>query len=362
MAPAERDARATLPCVVFGGRGYVAGELLRILSGHPRLRVAGASSTTQAGGSIVETFPHLSGVGFDGATFLRTEDAIEIVRSARGPVGAFLATPHGAAAPLARAVLAAAEEGGATARVVDLSADFRFRDAATFAKVYGAPHEAPELLPHFVGDPPELHREKPPRHAAQPGCFTTCVALAAAPFMTAAFVRKEVLAIATTGSSGAGTTPQKSTHHPERRSNFFMYAPLSHRHEPEMAAILGRVAGAPVEVEFAPSSGPFVRGIHATLKLVADEPIDTSRAVALAREFYADAPFVDVAATPPALASVVGTNRCKIGVVAGGRTLLLTSVLDNLVKGAAGGAVQWMNRLMGFDEDAGLRLPGLGWC
>ncbi|MFN7973175.1 MAG: Asd/ArgC dimerization domain-containing protein [Acidobacteriota bacterium] len=186
--------------------------------------------------------------------------------------------------------------------------------------------------------------------------------IAAAPFVAADLVEDEIFVSAVTGSSGSGRTPGSGTHHPERRSNLHAYAVLEHRHEAEMRRLLGALRGgrAP-EVAFVPHSGPFVRGIHATLSLRLRARAPASQLLAHAARFYQGAPFVSVGEAPPRLVDVIGTNRCALGVASRGRTLVVTSAIDNLVKGAAGGAVQWMNALFGLPQDAGLRLPGIGW-
>jgi N-acetyl-gamma-glutamyl-phosphate reductase common form len=353
-------ARESVPAVVYGGHGYAAGELLRLLATHPRMHAAAVASSSQAGKPVIEAFPHLAGTAYDDLRFASLDEAASAFRG-RPTAAAFFATPHGATAPLVRDALAAASAASCDLRCADLSADFRFADPAEFAAIYGKAHGAPELCSEFVSDVPELARKIAPRHATQPGCFTTCVTLGAAPFLAAGLVEPEVFASAVTGSSGSGSTPAAGTHHPERRSNLYAYSALAHRHEPEMRAILSRAAGRPAEVAFVPHSGPFVRGIHATLRLTLSREADVATLVAVANRFYAASPFVRASVEPVKLSEVVGTNRCRIGVAARGRTLAVTSVIDNLVKGAAGGAVQWMNRLLGFDEDAGLRLAGLGW-
>jgi len=245
---------------------------------------------------------------------------------------------------------------------VDLSADFRFADPARFAAIYGRSHGAPSRSASFVCAVPEHFTGRPRAHAAQPGCFTTAVALVAYPMYALGLAEGGVFVSAVTGSSGSGRTPGDKTHHPERSGNLFAYSPLGHRHEPEMRALLAPACGGTEpEVELVAHSGPFVRGIHATLRMTLREPMAAANVVAAIEGFYRGAPFVTVSVEPPRLNDVVGTNRCRLGVVTRGRTVVLTSVLDNLVKGAAGGAVQWMNRLFGLDEDAGLRLAGLGW-
>jgi N-acetyl-gamma-glutamyl-phosphate reductase len=353
--------RAGIPAVVLGGTGYVAGEVLRLLASHPEMHVAGVASTSQVGEPVGEFFPHLAGLLADGLVF---EDAAHVAGHFRRgePMAVFAATPHGSTAALLDGVLADAEAAGAEAHAVDLSADFRYASPAAFEAVYGRAHGAPQLCGSFVCAVPEHHAGPLPAHAAQPGCFTTVVTLAAFPFFALGLAEGGVFASAVTGSSGSGRSPVATTHHPERSGNMYAYAPLAHRHEPEMRRLLAPACGGTEpDVEFVAHSGPFVRGIHATLRLSLSRPAPPEALVETASDFYSGCPFVTVSVEPPKLNEVVGTNRCRIGVATRGRTAVVTAVIDNLVKGAAGGAVQWMNRLFGLDETAGLRLPGLGW-
>ena len=276
--------------------------------------------------------------------------------------GIFAATPHGATAALLDALLTRAEQVGAFAKAVDLSADFRFSTAERYEHLYGKAHGAVHRLPSFTSAPPDLLEGAPTPHATQPGCFTTAVTLGAFPFFALGLVEPSVFASAVTGSSGAGRTLGAGTHHPERHGALWAYSPLAHRHEPEMRDILARARpGLEPEVEFVPHSGPFVRGIHATLRMTLLAPTPASDLVERARAFYAASPFVKVGLELPRLTSVVSTNRCEIGVATRGKTLVVTTVIDNLVKGAAGGGIQWMNRLFGLPDDTGLRQPGVGW-
>ena len=239
---------------------------------------------------------------------------------------------------------------------------FRFPDASQYAAIYGRPHAAPELLEQFVCAVPEHLLGQPAAHAAQPGCFTTAVVCAAWPFFKLGLVEGDLFVSAITGSSGSGRTPAANTHHPERNSTLYGYSPLAHRHEAEMRLLLGAACrGCEPEVEFVPHSGPFVRGIHATLRLSLRHPAAAPELVERVNALYGERSFVQASMTLPKLTDVVGTNRCKLGITTRGHTLVVTSVIDNLVKGAAGGAVQWMNRLFGLDDRAGLELPGLGW-
>ena len=351
----------TIEVAVLGGNGYVAGELLRLLSQHPRFRVVSAVSTSRPGEAVVSAFPHLAGTSLVGLAFESPDDLAARLRPGL-EIGVFAATPHGATAGLLDGLLAVAEGAGATFRAVDLSADFRFRDPGRYEATYGHAHAAPHRLAAFHCSVPEHFAGRPPAHAVQPGCFTTAVPLAAYPFLALGLVEDDVFASAVTGSSGSGRTPVAGTHHPERHSAMYAYSPLVHRHEPEMRILLGRaIGGREPDVQFVPHSGPFVRGIHATLRLALREPAAAADLVQAAAAFYSGSPFVRVSAEPPRLTEVVGTNRCRLGVAVRGRTLVVTSVIDNLVKGAAGGGIQWMNRLFGLPDDEGLRLPGLGW-
>jgi len=354
--PAIRNSAPPIPVAVLGGNGYVAGELLRLLASHPALRPVAAISTSQAGQPVVSAFPHLRGTRIEHLTFEGPE-ALPARFERGGALGVLSAMPHGATASVLDGLLAKAEEAGAALRVVDLSADFRFAPAR-YEQVYGHPHGAPGRSPTFICGLPELTPGVPPAHVAHPGCFTTAVTLAAAPFVE--LTEGPIVAMGVTGSSGSGRKLSEGTHHPSRRSDLYAYGALPHRHEAEMRQLLA-VGGVEPELNFLPHSGPFVRGIHATLSLTLREATPVERLVELARARYAASPFVRVEAKPPHLTEVVGTNRCSIGVAVRGRALFLTSVIDNLVKGAAGGGVQWLNRLFGLPESAGLELPGVGW-
>ena len=357
------QADRKIPVRVFGGQGYVAGEVLRLLVQHPTVTVSCVSTTSQAGELVSQVFPHLAGTSIDGHRFV-DQDIAATQGYERGRVEALMfATPHGATASLVDRALSAAEAAGAPVRAVDLSADFRFRDAATYAAIYAKPHAAPHRLDAFVSSVPEFHRGATPQHAAQPGCFTTAATMAAWPFVGAGLVDGPVFVSAITGSSGSGRTPVQGTHHPERDNNLYAYNALAHRHESEMSLLLGGAlpGGGAVDVEFVPHSGPFVRGIHATVRMTLREPVAAEALLKIASDAYGHTPFVHATLTPPKLTEVIGTNRVRLGIFVRGRTLVVTSVIDNLTKGAAGGGVQWMNRLLGLPESAGLLLPGLGW-
>ncbi len=385
-AVARRGAAGPVPVLVVGGSGYVAGEALRLLAGHPRLLVAGVVSESQAGQPVAAAFPHLASA-YPGARFHAVEELprlIDLAGEVAAEGAALCAAPHGAAAKLVDLLLASAERAGARLRVVDLSADFRFAAAADYESVYGHAHGGPDRLAGFRCALPEhadlafgtaaaTAADAPPPlaapwHVAHPGCFPTAVLLAAVPLLRLGWIEPSLQVVAVTGSTGAGRTPSPTTHHPARRSNLFAYSPLTHRHEPEMRELAAAAVGAPVAIHFVPQAGPFARGIYATVQARLLRPAraghDADQAAAVRADlerFYAAAPFVDVLAEPPRLQDVVGSNRCRLGVAVAGDRLVAFSAIDNLTKGAAGGGIQWLNRLLGFPETAGLTQPGIGW-
>jgi N-acetyl-gamma-glutamyl-phosphate reductase common form len=382
-AAARSTAPGPVPVLVVGGSGYVAGEALRLLAGHPRLLVAGVVSESQAGQPVAAAFPHLASA-YPDVRFHAVEELprlIDLAAEVAAEGAALCAAPHGAAAKLVDLLLASAERAGARLRVVDLSADFRFAAAADYEKVYGHAHGAPDRLAGFRCALPEhadlafgtAAADAPPPLAApgniaHPGCFPTAVLLAAVPLLRLGWIEPSLQVVAVTGSTGAGRTPSPTTHHPARRSNLFAYSPLAHRHEPEMRGLAAAAVGAPVAIHFVPQAGPFARGIYATVQARLLRPAraghDADQAAAVRADlerFYAAAPFVDVLAEPPRLQDVVGSNRCRLGVAVAGDRLVAFSAIDNLTKGAAGGGIQWLNRLLGFPETAGLTQPGIGW-
>ncbi len=351
---------ARIPVAILGGSGYVAGEALRLLALHPGFEVAAVVSESRAGEPVVAAFPHLGGA-LDGLRFASPASLAALAAAGR-PAALVSAAPHGASAPAVAAALAAAERCGTELAVVDLSADFRFADAAEYAAVYGHPHPAPQYLARFRRALPEHAPGERPAWVAHPGCFTTAVLLAVVPLLELGLVEPRFAVTAITGSTGSGRTPGAKTHHPERRSNFAAYAPLAHRHAPEMRALAAEAAGgARPEIDFVPVSGPQARGIYATLQARLVAPAPAVEVAAALAAFYAGAPFVAVSEAPPALTEVVGSNRARLGVAVAGAALAVTVAIDNLVKGAAGGGVQWLNRRFGYDEAAGLNQAGLGW-
>lgn len=345
------------PVAILGGTGYVAGEMLRLICAHPQLDLAGVASASRSGQPVGDTFGNLA-AALPGTVFEPPQAIAE--RCLDGAVaGLFCATPHGAAAPLLADII---ERAGVNApHIVDASADFRFRDAGRYAAVYGTAHLAPGLLDQFVCAVPEHAAGTPTRHASHPGCFATAMLLSIVPLLRAGLVAPEFFVSGVTGSTGSGRTPVPGTHHPERHSNLYAYKPLAHRHAPEVEALAEVVSGTPAQVHFVPHSGPFARGIHVTVQGTTANGANVDQLVKAFQTDYSQTPFVELAAGPPRIKDVAGSNRARIHVAMDGGSYVVMTVIDNLVKGAAGGAMQWMNRLLGVDETAGLTQPGPAW-
>jgi N-acetyl-gamma-glutamyl-phosphate reductase len=350
---------AMTPAVVLGGTGYVAGELLRLIAGHPQFTLAGVMSDSQPGEPVGKAFPHLA-AAYPEERF-KSQAAIGALL-ARLPVTAvFSAAPHGVSAGLIDALLTEADQAGTHPRVVDISADFRYRTAAEYEAVYQHAHGAPGRLAQFSCAVPEHLRQITTPHAAHPGCFATSILLASVPLLALGLTEPELFVSAVTGSTGAGRKPVEGTHHPTRHSDMYAYNALAHRHAPEIAACASAASGVQARFAFVPHSGPFARGIHATVQGVLRRKLDTATLLARLREYYAGSPFVRVLDAPPRVKDVAGSNYAHLSAVSDGRSFAVMSVVDNLNKGAAGGAVQWMNRLCGFPETTGLTAPAAGW-
>ena len=348
-----------IPTAVIGASGYVGGELLRLLAGHPRFELAAVVSNSLAGTRVGDAFGHLSGAC--GELAFTTQDAWLDHIDNGSRLALFSASPHGVAAAMLAGALASCARKNIDVHVVDCSADFRFAKASDWESVYGHAHGAPELLGQFHCAVPEHVDGVPAAHIAHPGCFATAMLLAAVPLMRAGLVEPDLYVSAVTGSTGSGKSPQPGTHHPERNSNLYAYKPLAHRHAPEVETLAATAAGTRPRLHFVPHSGPFARGIHATLQARASRPVTTDELRAAFASAYANAPFVTVIDGQPRIKDVVASNFARIGVASDGDTIVVMSVIDNLVKGAAGGAVQWMNRLWGLPDTDGLTMPAPGW-
>ena len=337
---------------IVGGTGYTGVELLRLLAQHAQAEVVVITSRSEAGVRVVDMYPNLRG-HYDQLMFsvpdVATLGACDVV---------FFATPHGVAHALAGELLQAGP------RVIDLSADFRLADAVEWAKWYGQPHGAPELLEEAVYGLPEVNREaiREARLIAVPGCYPTATQLGLIPLLEAGLADpQELIANCASGVSGAGRGAKVGSLLCETSESMMAYAVKGHRHLPEISQGLRRAAGGPVGLTFVPHLVPMIRGIHATLYArVSDHSVDLQ---ALFERRYANEPFVDVlpAGSHPETRSVRGANVCRIAVhrPQGGDLVVVLSVIDNLVKGASGQAVQNMNILLGLDEKMGLAHAGL---
>jgi N-acetyl-gamma-glutamyl-phosphate reductase len=350
---------AKIPAVVLGGTGYVAGEVLRLLATHPQFELAAVMSDSQPGESVARAFPHLISA-YEDVRFKSQSDVEKVV--AELPRSAvFAAAPHGVSAGLIDSLLQAAARGGTQPRVVDISADFRYSSAQAYEAVYKHPHGAPERIAEFTCAVPEHLKKVETRHVAHPGCFATATLLASVPLLALGLTSPTLFVSGITGSTGSGRTPVDGTHHPLRHSDLYAYNALSHRHTPEIAACARAASGVEADFAFVPHSGPFARGIHVTVQAPLKAPQQTAAVIAALRDFYAGAPFIRVSEQAPRMKQVATTNYAHLSAVANGRTVAVMCVVDNLNKGAAGGAIQWMNRLFGLAETAGLTASAPGW-
>ncbi|MDD3676457.1 N-acetyl-gamma-glutamyl-phosphate reductase [Thauera propionica] len=333
---------------VVGGTGYTGVELLRLLSRHPEVTLTAITSRGEAGMPVAEMFPSLR--RRVDLKFVTPQDA-----QLEQCDAVFFATPNGIA------MKQAAELVAAGVRVIDLAADFRIRDVAEWQKWYGMEHAAPALVAEAVYGLPEVNREqiRKARVLANPGCYPTAVQLGFLPLVEAGLVDTDhLIADAKSGVSGAGRKAEVHTLLPEAADSFKAYGVPGHRHLPEIRQGLSLAAGSPVGLTFVPHLTPMIRGIHATLYGRIKSGVEVPDLQALFEKRYAHEAFVDVmpAGSHPETRSVRASNLCRIAVhrPQGGDTIVVLSVIDNLVKGAAGQAVQNLNIMFGFDEEAGL--------
>jgi len=347
------------PAIVLGGTGYVAGELLRLIAAHPQLGIAAVMSDSQPGMAVAEAFPHLA-AAYPHLRFAALEDVAALVR--RTPrVALFSAAPHGVAAALIDRLLQSAEAAGTRVHCVDISADFRYATADAYQAVYGHAHGAPLRLAEFTCAVPEHLAKAPTPHVAHPGCFATAVLLASVPLLAARVTDTRFFIAGVTGSTGSGRKLSEGTHHPQRHADLYAYNALAHRHAPEISACAKLATGSEAEFNFVPHSGPYARGIHVTVQAALKEPLSPTAAQEMLRAFYKNSPFVRIVTGAPRLKNVTASNYAELGAASNGRSIAVMAAIDNLDKGAAGGAMQWMNRLLGLEETAGLLAPAPGW-
>ena len=337
---------------IVGGTGYTGVELLRLLAQHPHASVEAITSRSEAGVKVCDMYPNLRG-HYDTLAFSEP-DAKQL-----GALDAvFFATPHGVAHALAGELL---EKG---TRVIDLSADFRLRDADVWSQWYGQPHGAPSLLKEAVYGLPEMHREqiKTARLIAVPGCYPTAVQLGYLPLLEAGLIDpQQLIADCKSGVTGAGRGAKVPSLLAEASESFKAYGASGHRHLPEIRQGLNDMQASPVGLTFVPHLTPMIRGIHATLYSQLTATADDLQT--LFEQRYANEPFVDVmpAGSHPETRSVKGINTCRLAVhrPENSNTVVVLSVIDNLVKGASGQAIQNLNLMFGFDETMGLTAPAL---
>ncbi len=335
---------------IVGATGYTGVELLRLLVNHPHVDISYVTSREHAGTRVDAMFPSLRG-------YLDLEFSAPANEQLSECDLVFFATPNGVAMKSAATLL----EAGT--KVIDLAADFRIKDIALWEKWYGMQHASPSLVEEAVYGLPELQREqiKQARLVANPGCYPTAVTLGLLPLIENQLIDFEgIIADTKSGASGAGRKAEVHTLLCEAGDNFKAYAVPGHRHQPEIAQNLSFVAGQAINPTFVPHLLPMIRGIHATLYAMMNTEADLQ---SLYESRYANEPFVDVmpAGSHPETRSVRGANLCRMAIhrPGNGKRVVVLSVIDNLVKGAAGQAVQNMNLMLGFAETTALLHPGL---
>ncbi|HEY3644278.1 MAG TPA: N-acetyl-gamma-glutamyl-phosphate reductase [Gammaproteobacteria bacterium] len=346
-----------LPIYILGGSGYGGGELLRLLSQHPKVGILRAVSRKHAEEPFWKAHPNLRGVvqgSFD------AEPDWSVLKQAGHPV-VFSAMPHFELAQQLPALGAAWKAAGIAEALtlIDLSGDFRLDAAAAFEHAYGKPHPHPQGLGKFSYGLPEWRRQKlaGARRIANPGCFATAIQLALLPF--AGMKDLGFVAVsAATGSSGSGASPGEGTHHPTRAQDFRAYKVLSHQHQAEITRFLDVEQTSGYSLGFVPHSAPMVRGIHATVQFQA-KGLDAAAVTKRIEAAFQGAPFVRLLGDePPRVGAVAGSNFCDIGWQVKGGSVAVMTALDNLVKGMAGQAIQNMNLALGFPETEGLLHAG----
>ena len=335
---------------IVGGTGYTGVELLRLLAIHPHAELTVITSRGEAGMPVAEMFPSLRGY-----VDLQFTDPAQVNLSSCDVV--FFATPNGIAMQQTRELLAK------NVRVIDLAADFRIKDVATWEKWYGMTHACPELIAEAVYGLPEMNRAqiRTAKLIANPGCYPTAVQLGFMPLLEAGVIDPTYLiADAKSGASGAGRKAEVHALLAEAGDNFKAYGVAGHRHLPEISQGLASMANTQVGLSFTPHLLPMIRGIHATLYAKLTKSVDLQQ---LFEDRYREEAFVDVlpSGSHPETRSVRGSNQCRIAVhqPQGSDTVVILSVIDNLVKGAAGQAVQNMNIMFGLSEGLGLNVVPL---
>jgi N-acetyl-gamma-glutamyl-phosphate reductase common form len=346
LKPETRNSK--LRVAIFGGSGYGGSELLRILLLHPNTEIQFVTANEHAGKAVGEVHRNL--LSLTDLEFIRAPEDVEALSDLDC---AFFALPHGQAMEIAPRL-------PANVKVIDLSGDFRLSDAEVFRAHYGREHTSIEAQSKFVYGLTETNREaiKTARCIANPGCFATATLLGLAPLVAKDLLSCRVIVDAKTGSSGSGAKPAANTHHPQRSNSFYAYKPFTHQHVPEIEQELKRVGDWKNELVFMTHSLPVARGIFASIYTALNRELSVAEAHEMFADFYRDSFFVRLVEGSPDINWVKTSNFCDLGFAARGRQLVVFSAIDNLVKGAAGQAVQNMNLMFGLDEKTGLMLTG----
>jgi N-acetyl-gamma-glutamyl-phosphate reductase common form len=333
---------------IFGGSGYGGSELLRLLLFHPNAQVSFVTANEQAGKPVAEVHRNLAGL--TDLSFCSASDQDEKLADLDC---AFLALPHGQAMDVVPRL-------PTSVKAIDLSGDFRLRDQTVFEKHYKQQHSAMHLQSEFVYGLTETNRAavREARLIANPGCFATATLLGLAPLVTSGLLDGRVIVDAKTGSSGSGAKAAANTHHPQRMNSFYAYKPFTHQHVPEIEQELDRIGDWTSELVFMTHSLPVSRGIFASIYTQTKREFSDQSINELFREFYQGSFFIRLLAGSPDINWVKTTNFCDIGFAVRGKQVVVFSALDNLVKGAAGQAVQNMNLMFGLNENTGLMLVG----
>lgn len=351
---------------IFGGSGYGGSELLRILLFHPVAEIALVTANEHAGKAVAEVHRNLNGL-----TDLRFEKAPEDLSVLQDFDAVFLALPHGQALEIVPRL-------PENVRAIDLSGDFRIGDAEVFEKFYKLEHTAAELQKSFVYGLTETNREqiKSAKRIANPGCFATATLLALAPMVKSGLLTGKIIVDAKTGSSGSGVKAAANTHHPQRMNSFYAYKPFMHQHVPEIEQHLREVGNFQNDFIFMTHSLPVARGIFTSCYVETKEEISTEELKEIYKKFYKPSEFeqiqnpeseiqsrngsffVRIVENSPDINWVKNTNFCDIAIYSNGRNAVIFSAIDNLVKGAAGQAVQNMNLMFDLDEKTGLIFTG----
>jgi N-acetyl-gamma-glutamyl-phosphate reductase common form len=333
---------------IFGGSGYGGSELLRILLFHPNVEIVFVTANEQAGKPVSEVHRNL--LGLTGLVFCpaptdpNTFGDLDCV---------FLALPHGQAMEIVPRL-------PTNVKAIDLSGDFRLRNEDLFEQHYGRTHTAMQSQAEFIYGLTETNREaiRNARLIANPGCFATSTLLGLAPLVANKLISGRVIVDAKTGSSGSGAKAAANTHHPQRMNSFYAYKPFIHQHVPEIEQELGKVGDWTSELVFMTHSLPVSRGIFASIYVETKSDLTIEKLHSMFAEFYRESFFVRLVKGSPDINWVKTTNFCDLGFAVRGRQVVVFSAIDNLVKGAAGQAVQNMNLMFGLCEKTGLMLVG----